>query len=374
MKRILPILLFFCVIFSLTAQNNHVVKVKFYGGYIIPANVYKNLNTKGPALGAELNYEILPSGRYSWEKHWGYPTLGVGILGTDLGNPQVLGMMLAVYPYVNWNFVRTDAIEFGLKTGMGAAFFSKTHAANGGYVAAYLSAGLNFQFNINKNAAIALDLGYNATNNGEIYLPNSTMNMVYGALGFRYRMGSSSYSYPRISRADNLPYKFMINASVGAGFRNDRRDKLPEVQSNVHADIIWKTTNCYAVGPAIDLGFTPNGMRLGVALANAFTMGRVTGLIDAGYYVYDKVAQNNGFKGFWYKFDPNETDGPLYLRAGLRVRIFDNIFAQVTGKTHLYRFDYIEFGIGYSIPYSTARGSRFGGRTSRYGYGYSRAR
>lgn len=376
MKRILSILVFFCVIFSLTAQNNQVVKVKFYGGYVIPANIYKQLNTKGPALGAELNYEILPLGKYSWEKHWGYPTLGVGILGTDLGNPQELGMMLAVYPYVNWNFVRTEAVEFGLKTGMGIAFFNKTNnIGNGSYAAAYLSAGINLQFNINKSAAITLDAGYNATNNGEVFLPNSTMNMIYGALGFRYRMGRSSYSYPRNSRAENLPYTFMINASVSAGFRSEKIDEFPGIQSNVHGDILWKTTNCYALGPAIDLGFTPNGMRLGVALANAFTLGRVTGLIDAGYYLYDKVAQNNGFKGFWYKFDPNKTDGPLYLRVGLRVRVFDNIFVQVTGKTHLYRFDYLEFGIGYSIPYSTARtNNRFGGRTSRYGssYGYSR--
>lgn len=372
MKRILPILLFFCVIFSLTAQNNNAVKIKFYGGYVIPANVYKTLGPYGPALGAELNYEILPSGRYSWEKHWGYPTIGVGILGLDLGNPETLGMMVAAYPYVNWNFVRTDVVEFGLRTGMGAAFFNKTHSANGGYVAAYLAAGLNLLFNVSQNAAITLDFGYNATNNGEIFLPNSTLNMVYGSLGFRYRMGNSSYTRPHINRADNLPYKFMINATIGAGFRNDKVDKMPEVQSNMHADILWKITNCYALGPGADLGFTPKGIRLGLALSNAFTMGRVTGLIDAGYYLYDKVAIKNGYKGLWYNFDPNTVDGPLYMRAGLRVRIFDNIYAQVIGKTHLYRFDYIEFGLGYSIPYSTSRGSRFGGRTSRYGYGYSR--
>ena len=153
MKRIFSILLFFCVIFSLTAQNNHAIKVKFYGCYVLPTNIYKNLGTKGPTLGAELNYEILPSGRYSWEKHWGYPTIGVGILGADLGNPKELGMMLAAYPYINWNFVQTEVVEFGAKVGMGAAFFNKTNAANGGYVAAYLSAGLNLQFNINKNAA-----------------------------------------------------------------------------------------------------------------------------------------------------------------------------------------------------------------------------
>ncbi len=377
MKRILSILLFFCIIFSLTAQNNNAVKIKFYGGYVIPANIYKSLNTTGPALGAELNYEILPFGKYAWEKHWNYPTLGVGILGTDLGNPQELGMMLAVYPYVNWNFVRTNAVEFGIKTGMGIAFFNKTNIGNGAHAAAYLSAGLNLQLNINRNAAVALDFGYNATNNGEVFLPNSTMNMVYGALGFRYRMGNSPYSYPRITRADNLPYKFMINASVSAGFRSEKFDEFPGVQSNVHGDILWKMTNCYALGPAIDLGFTPNGMRLGVALANAFTMGRVTGLIDAGFYAYDKVAQNNGFKGIWYSFDPNKVDGPLYLRAGLRVRVFDNVFAQVTGKTHLYRFDYLEFGIGYSIPYSTAQsrsGGNYVGKRIRYSYDYHRAR
>jgi hypothetical protein len=375
MKRILPILLFFCVIFSLTAQNNNTVKIKFYGGYVLPTDAYKAMGTKSPALGAELNYEILPTGRYSWEKHWGYPTIGVGILGVDVGNPTQLGMMIAAYPYINWNFVRSEFVEFGLKTGMGAAFFNKTNAANGAYIAAYLSAGINLQFNINKSAAFTLDAGYNGTNNGEIFLPNTTMNIIYGSLGFRYRMGSAGYSRPKMSRADNLPYKFMVNAAFDGGFRNEKLGKQPEVQSNIHGDILWKITNCYALGPGVDLGFTPNGIKLGLAVSNAFTIGRVTGILDAGYYLYDKVAiKNNGGYKFWYKFDPNVVDGPLYLRAGLRVRVFDNIFVQVTGKTHLSRFDYIGFGVGYSIPYSTARGSRFGGRTSRYGYGYSNGR
>ena len=372
MKRILPILLFFCVFFSVTAQNNHTVKAKFYGGYVLPVNSYKDLGQNGPVLGAELNYEILPIGRYSWEKHWGYPTIGVGVLGADLGNKN-LGVMIAAYPYISWQIVRTEVVECGPKLGLGAAFFNRTNAVNGGYVSAYLTAGFNLQFNVNKNAALNLEVGYNATNNGEVYLPNSTMNIIYGSFGFRYRMGSAAYSHPRITRADNLPYKFMVNATIDAGFRNDRKGKQPEVQSTIHGDILWKISNCYALGPGVDLGFTPKGTRLGLSISNAFTIGRVIGIIDAGYYLYDKIAidMNGGYK-FWYKFDPKQVDGPFYLRAGLRVRIFDNIYFQVTGKTHLQKFDYVGFGFGYSIPYSTARGSRFGGRTNRYGFGYTR--
>ena len=80
-----------------------------------------------------------------------------------------------------------------------------------------------------------------------------------------------------------------------------------------------------------------------------------------------KIFELNEFKYFSKPKEYENTPGTLYMRAGLRYRLIDNVYIQVSGRTFVHAFDCAEFGIGYSIPYSTSRGGRFGGRTGRYG-------
>lgn len=389
MKRILPILLFFCAIFSTYAQNNHVFKAKVVGGAFIPMGYYINyLGMKEPSVvaGLEFDYEVLPVGRNSWEKHWNYPTIGVAALALKLDGivgkeaTPSLGFMTAIYPYVNLPFYRSDAGEIGAKIGMGVALFNKKAPGLGSYAAFNFGLGINGKINLNRHWAITLDATYNPITNGNIYGTNATMNIFYGALGICYRMGNGDYKKPRIRRAENLPYKFMINATASMSFKflEDRfvngmyNDQYKgAIQATAHIDGLAKVTNCWATGPAIDAVMTSGGMRLGIAWANGFTMGRFTGLLDAGMNVYDQetevyFAEFKAIAGDWKTYE--QVNGTLYMRLGLRYRLIDNVYIQVSGRSFLHAFDCAEFGIGYSIPYSTARGGRFGGRTGRISY------
>ncbi|MBR5825228.1 MAG: hypothetical protein IKY67_13940, partial [Paludibacteraceae bacterium] len=94
MKRILSILLFFCVVLSTSAENNHAIKAKLYGIQVLPFYAFSEISGISPSVGAEISYEYLPLGKYSWEKHWMYPTIGISLLGTDLGKLE-FGQMVA---------------------------------------------------------------------------------------------------------------------------------------------------------------------------------------------------------------------------------------------------------------------------------------
>ena len=383
MKRILPILLTFCVIFSITAQNNNVFKAKVIGGAFIPMGYYKNyLSMDGPYVvaGFEFDYEILPVGNNSWEKHWNYPTIGVAALTMKLddwgfgatANPS-LGWMVAAYPYVNLPFYRSTNGEIGAKLGMGVAFFNKKNPGLGSYAAFNFGLGINGKIKLTRHCDFTLDLTYNPITNGDIYGTNATMNIIYGALGISYRMGNGDYKLPRMRRAESLPYKFMINATASMSFKriNENKELGQAMQTTAHIDGVAKVTNCWATGAAIDAVFEKDGARMGIAWANAFTMGRFMGLIDAGMNIYDE--KSGAFKLYefecllnnkWSEYE--RENGTLYMRLGVRYKIMDNIYVQVSGRSFLHAFDCAEFGIGYSIPYSTARGGKFGGRTGRY--------
>ena len=396
MKRFLPILLLFCAIFSISAQNNNVFKAKLVGGAFMPMGYYKNyLGMTGPSIvgGLEFDYEVLPMGNNSWEKHWNYPSIGFttlalkldGIVGRE-ANPS-LGFMIAAYPYVNLPIYTSSAGEFAAKVGMGVALFNKKAPGLGSYAAFNFGLGLNGKINLNRHWALTIDATYNPITNGNIYGTNATMNIAYGALGVYYRMGNGDYKKPRIRRAESLPYKFMINATASISFKYLEDRFIGEkynpaykgaMQATAHIDGLAKVTNCWATGPAIDAVITQPGMRLGIAWANGFTMGRFTGIIDAGLNIFDtelndegkaelKMFALNEFKYFSKPKEYENAPGTLYMRAGLRYRLIDNVYIQVSGRSFIHAFDCAEFGIGYSIPYSTSRGGRFGGRTGRYG-------
>ena len=286
--------------------------------------------------------------------------------------------MVAAYPYVNIPFIRTNIGEFGAKVGMGVAFFNKKAPGLGSYVACNIGIGLNGKINLTDRCALTIDATYNPITNGNIYGTNATMNIFYGAVGAYVRLGDSNYRLPRARRAENLQYKFMINTTASMSFKylEDRftngkyNDKYKSaMQATAHIDYLHKITNCWATGGAIDAIITSNGLRLGLAYANGFTMGRFTGLIDAGMNLFEQKNENGKNKLSSFEFNEfkflaakgsdrkkyQSATGTLYLRAGLRYRLIDNIYIQISGRTFVHSFDCAEFGIGYSIPYTVKR-------------------
>jgi hypothetical protein len=361
MKRILSILLLFCAIISLNAQNNHVITAKVRGTQVLPFYGFRTIEGITPTAGAEISYEYLPTGKYTWERHWLFPRIGLSLLGTDLGK-QEFGQMFAVYPYLQWQLIKTRPVEFGLRFGLGVSAFSKTNQiTNGAYASVFLATGLNLQFNINRRAAITLEVGSNHTNNGEIFLPNYTMNIMHASLGYRYQLGKYAYKEPnRIGYVEGLKYRFMINNTLAAGVNYSQTKATIIPKFNYHGDILWKITNCYAVGPGLDFGYATDDIKLALTLSNSFTMGKISGIVDGGFYLYDSEAVKGGYPDFiYYKFNHSKADGKVFLRAGIRYHFIKNFYAQASIRTHVYKFDYIEFGLGYSFKsYSDQKRSK----------------
>ena len=108
------------------SKNPFAIKGSIYGGYIVPMT--KNLDSIShpPALGGELAIEFPAMGNYDWQHYWRMPTVGVGFLGINLGNPKLLGSAFAVYPYLLVPIVKTEHFHLNYKIGAGLSFFTKT--------------------------------------------------------------------------------------------------------------------------------------------------------------------------------------------------------------------------------------------------------
>ena len=51
-----------------------------------------------------------------------------------------------------------------------------------------------------------------------------------------------------------------------------------------------------------------------------------------------------------------------YIRFGMKYRIWDNMYFHASAKTHLHICEYVEFGLGYQIPF-LRKGQRSAGKS-----------
>ena len=363
MKRILAILLIVYTFCSVVAQNNHVISVKGVGGCFFPMGYHKNLLNKPISVvaGVEVDYDFLSFDNEIWKKHWNYPSIGVSFLSLKLDGiygktTPSLGYMIAAYPHVNIPLYRSDIGQLRTKLGMGVAAFTRKSPYLGSFLAFNFGLSLNGEIYLpHPWAAITIEATYNPITNGNIYTPNSSMNIIYAAIGYSGILGYDEHKLPNFHRTKDLKDSWAINLSLLGGIKNvNLNNILNSTHYTLHIDYLNRRNNCWTTGVAVDvIYFTNKEMRVGVAWANGFTVNRITGLIDAGMNMYDSPNQLlfNEFKFFSNKKDYENLNGTLYMRLGMRCRIYDNLYVQISGRSFLHAFDCAEFGVNYSFSF-----------------------
>ena len=206
-KYILYILLLFCTALQAADFAPYKIKGQFIGGWIYPhdASIIKPL-TKGPVLGGEIAFELASDGSKQWQKDFNMPDLGFALQVLDLGNPQITGQMISLYPYVNIPMVNSEKIRFNAKMGMGAVFATKPcdleaaiadpraikqkaaeyNFAIGGVFNFAISAGMNIEVPVHKNVSLTADVMFNHISSASTSQPNAGLNMFNGYVGLKY--------------------------------------------------------------------------------------------------------------------------------------------------------------------------------------------
>ena len=325
------------------------IKGQFIGGWIYPhdASIIKPLS-KGPVLGGEIAFELASDGSKQWQKDFNMPDLGFALQVLDLGNPEITGQMISLYPYINIPMVNSEKIRFNAKMGMGAAFATKPcdveaaiadpraikqkagdyNFAIGGVFNFAIAAGLNIEVPVHKNLSLTADVMYNHFSSASISQPNSGFNMFNGYLGLKYLMerrnekgeitpNSSLLTPNSLKRwsgevilsggVKELYYKdtkYFGTASLNLEgyYHTCRQHRIgvgldlfydgayaQTVAQNEAGKYYWTDENTY-----FGRTFTPNNnfenkLRLGLNIANELTIGKFGIFAHFGIYLYDPV-------------------------------------------------------------------------------------
>lgn len=402
-----------------TGNDRFAIKVQPFFGTYLDKNMghFEKLGLENLS-GMNLGIEFPSEQQRPWQQYLNNSTLGIGLSVIDW-NSQYLGKAIAMYPYLLIPAVRTEQFQFNFKVAGGLGYvnetwytqevhdpglyFEETAMTNnvfGCHLNAYLSAGVNFNYAVNRNVALHGEFGYFHMSNGRTCMPNLGANILYGGVGVVTTFNNPVVEKDPIQFPD-LPYKWALNVTGSAGAHRAWMEYPLYLISSFHTGAIYSVNNWYGVGAGLDVfyngavnsgtgrGLYCNGklndlggvdcntcdgeysfkdkVRAGISLNNEFRLGIVTAMVDWGVYFYNPSRHlyqewhtvNNEAGGvkeereLFYKpiGGAGNEEAFHYIRFGMKYRVWDNLYLQASAKTHLHICEYIEFGVGYQIPF-----------------------
>ena len=275
----------------------------------------------------------------------------------------------------------------------------------------YLNAGFQLNVPITRYLAAGAEFGYVHMSNGRTNMPNIGLNALYGSVGVTATFNSDVRKKP--IQFPDQPYGWAVNITGSAGAQQSAiEDTHKFLVSSFHAGTVYHVNNWYAVGLGLDVFYngavtkntarslycdgdfsedtddddeldwfydcltcgdekdidytTAQRFRAGVSLNNEFKFGDVSAIVDWGLYfynpsrhIYDTYHQEMTKQGkiavkrplLYASHGAGSEEVPHYIRFGLKYRVWDNLFLQASAKTHLHICEFIEFGLGYQIPF-----------------------
>lgn len=273
----------------------------------------------------------------------------------------------------------------------------------GCYLNAYLNAGVNLNVPITRGVALGTEFGFFHMSNGRICMPNIGVNAIYGSVGLSATFNSDSEK-PALSFPDQ-PYGWALNITGGVGVHKaTMSDPGRFLINSFHVGSVYHVNNWYGVGVGVDVFHsgavtkntnhdlfcdgqyeiegelvdcttcgdesgvdysTKQRIRAGIALNNEFKFGIVTAILDWGVYMYNPYRNlyNDYHRDYLGEVAPkrpmiyktrtgaHRDEAFNYWRLGARCRVCDNVFVQMALKAHIDVAEFIEFGLGYQIPY-----------------------
>lgn len=305
----------------------------------------------------ELNFYNQATGKAEWEKRWNYPQSGVSFYYSSLSNKNVFGQAFAIMPFQSFTFFRHKKHEQRLMIAFGLGYLTRPfdiksnpeNIAIGSHFNASVKFQYSFLYRFTPNFGLALGTSFGHFSNGATKYPNWGINVWSFSAGFHVKFNQTPLQLvnPPINEFNKqwIPYVWgawgtkqnsetdpkMYNAT-STGFGIARNYKYGK-EWMIGTDIFWDYTDKIEFSHK---GIYPNNLELfkiGLYGGHEWSMNRFSATFQTGVYIYK------------YIYQTNKIIDPIYSRVALRYRVFENVYANISVKSHFAKADYIEWGL-----------------------------
>ncbi len=327
-------------------------------GFVVPHHEYMSYLIQGHVVSANLEL-IDRNGFFRDKKYWHlaykHPFTGWGAYFSNLGNPQQLGSVFAIYKKIQIPI--RDSKRFYYQINGGISYLTKIFDADannyntiiGSHINVYFKMGLVVQQKLSNRLMLFTDLNLTHCSNGNYYDPNVGINVVSLGLGLRmaHPLSKSSLSENEIIDDDFKKYSAEILVNGGGKAVKLKRNFFagsmilnaiyrPNFKNAFDAglDVFYDGSTKTAMTFMEIQGYNPSySYRSGLHLGYESRFGKTAIAIQMGVYFFNKL--NN--------------EGYFYHRVALKQYLSNRLLLSVAVKTHFFKAEFVEWGIGYRL-------------------------
>jgi hypothetical protein len=350
-----------------TADKNDVYfRAAYNYGFIAQQHNTIGHLVNGNIWGFELNYIKPTAGHKSWHKESNYPEYGVGFSFFNLDNPKQLGNLYSLFFFYDFPLSKKERdFKFHLRVAEGFAYapvhFDPITNHKNNVISNPENVYINFKYffgwNIGKLFRWEAGLNFSHASNGRFKVPNLGVNMVTLNSGIVFKLPCQQKTV--LDKIDSsskavTKHELLFWAAFGANEVGQPEGKKYLAQS-YSAAYYFNKKNKHKFGAGIDIYYNAanlaqlqadssvhissklQNIQVGVKLAYAFNVGRLSMPVELGYHVLSKFVDGSQF----------------FSRIGMRYYFKNNVVAVISLKTQWAVANYIEFGAGYRLPLKT---------------------
>lgn len=333
------------------------ITASYHYGAILPE--YSNLTyiVNDYVQSATLSISKKTKGINDWEQLYNRPAYGISLFYSTLGNAEVHGRELAVFPFFNLDIITKNRFNFYNQTGLGLGYVTRkfnlknnyTNVAVGSHVNAHFNVKFGVNFPLNKKVKALAGISFDHFSNSNSKDPNLGLNYVTAFAGLGYRPGNTTAQEFRELTPYQRDHHFEFIYSIG-GKHPKGPDPRTYFTSSATFEFKWAPLRAIHFGIGADMFYDTStkteilsfykseldykkiyDFRSGIHISQEFIYSRLSLILQEGIYLMltDHVSHR-----------------VMYNRGIVRFRASDRIFVQVAMKSHLNILDYPEFGLG----------------------------
>ena len=356
-------LVFLCLIgiikigFSQVVQSNEWQVAAQYGqGVVLPEYQFVHSLANKPINQLEISFIKQTNGSNYWQQLYKYPKFGIAVLFSTLGNKQVFGDEIALYPFFTLYSFKSPKLIWEHSLGLGLGWATRKFDLNDNYKNIAVGSNLNVHFTARTNLQFLLNdrwkfnagLIFHHFSNANLKEPNLGINSVAVLSGLVYSLNPKSPVINLEIPIFTPKNEFAFVYSAGGKHTRALQSKVYFTSSmSIEYKRKWKRKFQY--GGGLDLFYDAatetefNGLgkanykdiyafRTGIHFSQEFIYNRFSFILQEGIHLLltDRVNHNI-----------------MYNRAIMRYKWGKHFFTHISMKSHLHILDYPECGFAY---------------------------
>ncbi len=327
------------------------------GGYVW-AHKGSVANLKAHVYGGMLGFKFQTANRKQWHRIYNKPAWGVDVLYLYYGNPNIVGSVYGLLPYIEFPFFKKFGANFNLKVNWGLGYvtqpFDVVANTDNSAIGSRLNGSLCVHgiINIPLTSKSELNLvgGLTHFSNGNFKMPNLGINSPEIKIGYTRYLKIKKVEEELPNDMDTLRNSYLITGAFASKYTDyifPKRILVGSLQFKYlrtfsakskfggGLDLFYDEGNFYVENRkgSASKGNTGKAIEVAVKVGHELQFGRLALITDIAAYLYNT----------------NKVKGPVYQRIGLRGQITKQVGLYAALKVHFARADYFEWGVNYRI-------------------------